>query len=130
MGRVSTFSTTTAAESRRLPLRRVVDLVVGGLLLALALPLLAVLALAVRTSSNGPVLHRERTRDRHGRAIEILRFRTTIDGGTTQHHQRMRAVVGASAADPVTGIGRVLRGTRLDRLPWLFSVLRGDRHLF
>jgi putative colanic acid biosynthesis UDP-glucose lipid carrier transferase len=129
MGRVSTFSTTAVAEPRRLPVSRALDVVVGGALLVVALPLIAVLATAVRLSSNGPVLHRERTRDRRGRAIEVLRFRTTIDGGTTEHHQRVRAVVGASAADPVTGVGRVLRATRLDRLPRLFSVVSGRASL-
>jgi putative colanic acid biosynthesis UDP-glucose lipid carrier transferase len=128
MGRVHAYlATSTAAETRtrRVTVGRVIDVVVGGLLLALALPLMAVLALAVRRSSNGPVLHRDRIRDRHGRAVEVLSFRTTLDGGSTRIHQRMRAVIGARDEVPVTGIGRVLRATRADRLPRLFSVVAG-----
>lgn len=131
MGSARTLTTTAAtAEPRRLTLARAVDVLVGSVLLVLALPVLAVLALAVRHSSTGPVLRRERTRDRRGRPVELLSFRTTLDGGTSAHHERVRAVVGAGEQSPVTGAGRLIRATRTERLPRLLNVVRGDSSLF
>lgn len=129
MGSVRTSPTTTIAPARTVPLARAVDVLAGGLLLLLALPLMAVLALAVRFGSNGPVLRRERTRDRTGRPVELLSFRTTLDGGGTTHHERLRAVVGRSDAAVVTGAGRFIRATRTERLPRLLNVVRGDSSL-
>ena len=114
------------ARPRAVVLARSVDLLVGGALLLATLPVMAVLALAVRTTSTGPILRRERTRGRHGRPVELLSFRTTIDGGNTAHHRRVRAVVGAQHECMSTGVGRVLRATRADRLPRLLNVVRGD----
>lgn len=135
MGRAHTFTTSAsvaaATATHRPPaVLRVLDVLVGGVLLILALPVIGVLALAVTVSSNGPVLHRDRTRDKHGRAIELLTFRTALDGAGTLHHARLRAVVGAQATTGVTGVGRVMRATRADRLPRLINLLRGDTSLF
>lgn len=129
MGHVRTYTSTTTTTAGTSPLLRALELIVGSVLLVLALPLIGVLALAVRRSSNGPVLHRERTRDRRGRPVEVLSFRTTIDGGNTTHHERLRAVVGASDRDTLTGVGRLMRATRTDRLPRLFSVIGGSAPL-
>lgn len=132
MGRVHTFSSSTTVTSRRGVLavaRRGLNLVVGTVLLILALPLMAVLALAVRQSSHGPVLQRQRTRDARGRSVELLSFRTTLDGAESTHHSRLRAVVGAADHTAVTGAGRVIRALRAERLPWLLNVVRGDASL-
>lgn len=131
MGRVHSFTTaTTTVErpSRLAALARGADVVVGGLLLALMLPLMGVLALAVRRSSHGPVLHREPGRDRQGRPVELLSFRTALDGSGTVAHERLRAVVG-DGVQPLTRVGRVLRVTRADRLPRLYNVVAGHASL-
>jgi len=115
------------------PLRGAVHIAeraVAALALALVLPLLAALALTVRRSSNGPVLHRERSFDRRGRAVELLSFRTTLDGAGTVSHERLRAVFGAGERLPVTSVGRILRATRLERLPRLYNVVAGHASLF
>ncbi|MEJ7891208.1 MAG: sugar transferase [Solirubrobacteraceae bacterium] len=128
MGRVhaSTPSPVIAAP-RRFTLGRLADVVAGSLLLALALPLIAVLALLVRHGSNGPVLHRRHCHHR-GEPVVLVSFRTTIDGAGTVSHERLRAIVGDSQL-PVTGIGRFMRLTRTDRLPRLFDVVRGNASL-
>lgn len=131
MGSVRTYPSPAVATERR-PLaavRRAVDLVIGGVLLLLALPLMAVLALAVRLGSHGPILHRERASDARGRAVELLSFRTSLDGAGTAHHERLRAIVGADAAAVLTPAGRVLRVTRMEHLPRLINVVRGDASL-
>ena len=99
---------------------RTVDLVVGCVALLLASPLLAVIALAVRVSSHGPVLQR----------TPLLSFRTLVDGGDTDAHVRVRAVIGADGRPPLTGVGRVLIRTRLDRLPRVVDLVKGRTSLF
>jgi lipopolysaccharide/colanic/teichoic acid biosynthesis glycosyltransferase len=120
-----------APRTRRLePVLRAGDVVLGILLLTLALPLMAALAIAVRRSSHGPILHREPGFDRKGRPVELLTFRTAVDGAGTTAHERLRAVVGHGATAPLTGVGRILRRTRADRLPRLLNVVAGHSSLF
>ena len=137
MGRTHSLPSTTAAAAlshvttvRPAPLLRGVDVVVGVLALVLTAPLMAVLALAVRLSSHGPVLHRRPALDARGRRIELLSFRTVLDGGRTEAHARIRAVVGAGEEEPVTGPGKVMRRLRLDRLPRLVNLVAGHVSLF
>ena len=129
MGHLHTVAGRSAGETTR-PLRRAVDLILGSTLLLLTAPLMAAVALAVRASSHGPVLHRERVRTPAGRMVELLSFRTMLDGGGTHTHERLRAIVGASATAALTPVGRLLVASRLDRLPRLVNVVAGHRSLF
>jgi exopolysaccharide biosynthesis polyprenyl glycosylphosphotransferase len=102
--------------------KRVVDIVSAGLLLTVSSPLLGLLAVAVRLSSPGPILYRQRRIGQHGREFGLLKFRSMRlehDGATawkaTDEHQ--------------TTVGRWLRRTSLDELPQLWNVLRGDMAL-
>jgi len=134
VGRTHSITTseaaTTTVERGVSPVARTVDLLVATVALLLAAPLMGVLALAVRASSHGPVFHRDRALSPSGRSVTLLSFRTVMDGGGTDAHARLRSVVGAAAELPVTGVGRVLRRTRLDRLPRLLNLLAGHRSLF
>jgi lipopolysaccharide/colanic/teichoic acid biosynthesis glycosyltransferase len=108
---------TTAAAVRRL-----VDVVVAGTVLAAAAPVLAVAALAVRLTSPGPALFRQVRAGEGGRPFALLKLRTMRLGsggpGVTQ------------AADPrITPVGAVLRRWKLDELPQLWNVVRGDMAL-
>jgi lipopolysaccharide/colanic/teichoic acid biosynthesis glycosyltransferase len=118
------------AGSRRSAFRVGFDAVCALLLLVVSAPVLAAAALAVRLSSHGPVLHREATLDRRGRPTHALSFRTVLDGGATRAHQQLRSVVGAADRAPLTGVGRFLVATRLDRLPRLLNVAAGRLPLF
>lgn len=127
MGRPQTVSLSRSTPTTGSSLRRAADVVLSGLLLLIALPLLALVALLVRVSSHGPVLHREQGVGPDGRRVELLSFRTLIDGGGTEVHARLRAVVGGG--DAYTPVGRLLARLRLDRLPRLLNVLRGETSL-
>jgi lipopolysaccharide/colanic/teichoic acid biosynthesis glycosyltransferase len=105
-------------------LRRCVDLVVAGVGLILCGPVIAVIGVLVRLTGPGPVLFRQERVGRDGRLFRIWKFRTmTVDAPS-----RGAAVSGRT--DPrVTPVGRYLRPARLDELPQLVNVLRGDMTL-
>jgi exopolysaccharide biosynthesis polyprenyl glycosylphosphotransferase len=104
-------------------IKRGLDVVVAGGALLLLLPLLGLIAVAVRLTSPGPVLFRQRRIGQYGTPIEVLKFRTLVvndDDDTTWSVQD----------DPrQTSIGRLLRRSSLDELPQLWNVLRGDMTL-
>jgi lipopolysaccharide/colanic/teichoic acid biosynthesis glycosyltransferase len=103
-------------------LRRLLDVTVAGMLLLVLAPLLGVLALLVRATSTGPALFRQIRVGRDGQPFVLLKLRT------------MRAdapgPVITSGGDPrITRLGAWLRRTKLDELPQLWNVLRGDMSL-
>lgn len=112
------------------PLRRwdllgkgIMDKVGGLLLLTLAMPLMAALALAVACDSPGPVIFRQRRSGWSGRLFTIYKFRTMWHAQTPSARQTSRN-------DPrCTRVGALLRRTSLDELPQLWNVVRGDMSL-
>lgn len=103
------------------PFKRVLDLVLGLLLLCLLLPLLGALALWIRLSDPGPVLYAGTRVGRGGRPFRMLKFRTMAVNAD-------QAGPSSTAGDDprITRPGRVLRRLKLDELPQLFNVIRGD----
>jgi sugar transferase (PEP-CTERM system associated) len=102
-------------------IKRVVDLALAGVGVILAAPFMALTALAVRLESPGPVLYRQERVGAHGRVFTLFKFRSMradAESGTP--------VWAADKDDRVTRIGRFIRLTRLDELPQLWNVLRGD----
>jgi exopolysaccharide biosynthesis polyprenyl glycosylphosphotransferase len=107
-----------------------IDRVFALLALIVLSPLLLALALAVRLSSPGPVIFRQRRVGRDGRVFELLKFRTMLAGtGERFTPQADVAPGGIEGADRRTRIGRWLRSSSLDELPQLVNVLRGDMSL-
>jgi len=103
-------------------MRRLLDLTFGLLLLALAAPLMGFLALAVRWHDGGPVFYRQERIGRHGRPFTILKFRS-------MRINNSGAAITSSGDDRITPIGRLLRRYKLDELPQLWNVVRGDMSL-
>ena len=93
-------------------------------LLAL-LPLLLLIALAVKLDSRGPVFFRQERAGRHGKPFRIHKFRTMVDGA---EHMTKRHIT-AAGDERVTRVGRFLRRHKLDELPQLIDVLRGSMSL-
>jgi len=108
------------ARMRYDSLKRGFEAVAAGILLLVLSPLLAAVALAVRCSGPGPILFRQGRVGLRGKPFDILKFRTmrtSPDAGPLI----------TSAGDPrVTRVGRVLRRWKLDELPQLVNVLRGE----
>ncbi|MCP3958317.1 MAG: sugar transferase [bacterium] len=105
------------------PIKRMLDLVVaatGGLLL---LPVMALVAVAVKLTSRGPALYRARRAGRWGRPIDVLKSRTMAEGSDSH------GTITVGADSRITPLGRILRLTKLDELPQLWNVLRGEMSL-
>ncbi|HYN22529.1 MAG TPA: sugar transferase [Thermoanaerobaculia bacterium] len=107
------------------PLKRVLDVVVGSLLLILSLPVLAVCALAVRVTSPGPILYRQRRVGRGQRVFTLFKLRTMGMDAEAESGEVL-----AQPEDPrLTPIGAFLRSFRLDEIPQLLNVLQGTMSL-
>jgi exopolysaccharide biosynthesis polyprenyl glycosylphosphotransferase len=107
------------------PLKRLLDLVAGSLLLAAALPVAAACALAVRLSSPGPILYRQPRIGRGQRLFTLLKLRTMRDDAEAESGEVL-----AQPGDPrLTPCGSLLRRFRLDELPQLLNVLQGTMSL-
>ena len=100
-------------------IKRAADLVAAGVLLVLLLPVLAVIAAAVRMALGSPVLFRQMRPGLYGRPFELLKFRTLSDARGPDGEM-------LPDAERMTRLGRWLRRTSLDELPELFNVLRGE----
>jgi len=93
--------------------------------LAVLLPVSLAVALAVKFTSPGPVIYKQTRVGRHGKEFNILKFRTMIADA-----ERIVGPVLAGVNDPrITKVGRFLRKTRLDEIPQLINVLRGEMSL-
>ena len=102
--------------------RRLVDVVVASAALVLLAPVLAVAAVAVRITSPGPVLFRQQRVGRGGRPFLLFKLRTMWEGS------RGPSITGSADAR-VTPVGAWLRRWKLDELPQLVNVLRGEMTL-
>lgn len=120
--------------------KRLADFALGGLFLALALPFMAIIALAIKLADGGPVLFRQTRLSRFNTSVKVFKFRThrpEYSGmkpeeafkkmGRPELINEYREHGDRIADDPrVTSVGRFLRSTSMDELPQLFNVVRGD----
>jgi sugar transferase (PEP-CTERM system associated) len=101
--------------------RRLLSLGVSFLALVICLPFLPLIILAVRLSSPGPIFFSQTRVGQRGRLFTVYKFRTM------QQDAEANGAVWATQGDPrVTPIGRFMRNTRVDEIPQLWNVLRGD----
>ncbi len=123
--------------TRRVPAwKRPLDIALALTVGILALPLIALIALAIKASSRGPVLYRQRRVGLGLRTFEMLKFRTMYRTASEATHRdyvltlqaqgRPLQKLDAGRDDRVTPVGRVLRVLGLDELPQLCNILRGD----
>jgi sugar transferase (PEP-CTERM system associated) len=99
------------------------EAVIAAILLVMTSPLMALVALAVRLSSDGSMLYRQTRVGRSGSLFDLLKFRSMNENAEADSGPVWAPV----EADPrITGAGRFLRRTRLDELPQLWNVLKGE----
>ena len=110
-------------------LKHAFDRVTAALALVALSPLMLAVAIAVRRSSPGPILFRQRRVGRDGREFDVLKFRTMYERKPAVDAFDLPAGIapgGVEGEDRRTPVGRVLRGFSLDELPQLINVFRGD----
>jgi exopolysaccharide biosynthesis polyprenyl glycosylphosphotransferase len=101
--------------------KRVADLALASLGLFLTWPLWVLIALAVKLDSPGPVFFRQERLGKDGKPFRILKFRTMIDDAESCGPQ-----FACQNDSRITSVGRILRKMRLDELPQLYNILKGD----
>lgn len=127
-------------------LKRSLDVIGSVILILLSLPLCAIIAIAIKLTSKGPILFRQMRVGQHGRQFQFLKFRSMYVGNDHSVHReyvtklinkeapaiatRQQGVVFKLAGDKrITPLGRFLRKTSLDELPQFINVLVGDMSL-
>jgi lipopolysaccharide/colanic/teichoic acid biosynthesis glycosyltransferase len=105
-------------------LKRAMDFICALILIPAALPIMALIALAIKTTSRGPIFFRQKRLGKGGAEFALLKFRT-------MYHARREAGSGLTSRGDrrITAAGRLLRRCKLDELPQLFNVLRGEMSL-
>jgi lipopolysaccharide/colanic/teichoic acid biosynthesis glycosyltransferase len=112
-------------DERRALMKRLQDVVIGGVALVLAAPIMAAVALAIRLDSPGPVLFRQRRQGFNNEEIVIWKFRSMRHDLRDERSERQVFV-----GDPrVTRVGGFIRRTSLDELPQIINVLSGEMSL-
>jgi len=112
--------------------KRAIDIILAALALSVGLPLLALIALAIRLDSPGPVIFRQTRVGQDGRLFEMYKFRSMRQGSEAElpdllEYNEADGPWFKMRCDPrLTRVGQFLRRTSLDELPQLWNVLRGD----
>jgi len=102
--------------------KRTLDISVSGFLLLFTLPLLAMTAIAVRMESPGPVFYHQKRIGRGGHPFVLHKFRSMRNDAETANTPQW-----ATQDDPrITRLGAIIRKTRIDEIPQIFNVLKGD----
>jgi exopolysaccharide biosynthesis polyprenyl glycosylphosphotransferase len=105
--------------------KRSLDVLVSAVVLVVLLPLILILAIAVRLTSEGPAIYKQQRVGKHGREFTMYKFRSMVNNAEAN-----TGPIWATDDDPrVTRIGYWLRKTRLDEIPQFFNVLFGDMSL-
>jgi len=110
----------------RTVVKRAFDIAVALLLLLISLPIMLVTAMLIALESRGPVIYRQVRVGRRGACFTLLKFRSM-----SQHAEREGKPAWASVNDDrITRIGRLIRRSRIDELPQLINVLKGEMSFF
>lgn len=105
----------------QLALKRAFDVTAGTALLLLLCPPMAVIAVMIKKDSEGPVFYRQERVTSYGRHFRIHKFRTMVSNA-----DKIGAAVTVGNDSRITKVGAKLRGLRLDELPQVIDVIKGD----
>ena len=104
--------------------KRVMDICVSLVLLAILLIPMGIIALMIKTDSQGPVFFRQERVTQYGKIFKIYKFRTMVDNAS-----QLGSQVTVNNDSRITRVGKLLRKYRLDEFPQLFNILAGDMTL-
>ena len=102
--------------------KRAMDILISAIVLLILSPLMLLIAAAIKLEDGGPIFFRQKRLTRHGREFDILKFRSMVVDA-----EKYAGAVLATDNDPrITRVGRIIRPFRLDELPQLINILKGD----
>ena len=102
--------------------KRAMDILISAIVLLILSPLMLLIAAAIKLEDGGPVFFRQKRLTRNGREFDILKFRSMVVDA-----EKSAGAVLATDNDPrITRVGRIIRPFRLDELPQLINILKGD----
>jgi len=105
-------------------IKRVMDIVLSLIGLIIAIPLMLIFGIAIKLESKGPVFYRQERVGKNGKVFMLYKLRSMYQNAEEN------GAKWAEKDDPrVTKVGRIMRKTRIDELPQLFNVLKGDMSL-
>ena len=107
-----------------LKVKRAFDVVVAGIMLAVLIIPMGIIALAIRLDSPGPVFFRQARVTQYGKTFRIYKFRTMVDNAS-----KLGAAVTVDNDSRITKVGAFLRKYGMDEFPQLFNILAGDMTL-
>jgi len=102
--------------------KRLMDIILCSVAMIVAAPVMAVVAIAIKLEDGGPVFFKQKRMTRGGREFDILKFRSMIVDA-----EKYAGAVLATDDDPrITKVGKFIRATRLDEIPQILNILKGD----
>jgi len=112
----------TGLSAVQLAVKRILDLVLCLIAMIPATPIMLLVALAIKLEDGGPVFYKQKRASLDGKVFEILKFRSMIVDAEKEGHS-----IPATGRDPrITKVGRFTRATRIDELPQLLNIIKGD----
>lgn len=114
-------------------LKRFIDIIIGTIGLIVCIPIFIIIGIAIKIDSKGPVFFKHKRIGKHGKKLEIYKFRTMIENAEeamknfTEEQKKEFAENFKLENDPrVTRVGKILRKTSLDALPQIINILKGE----
>ncbi|MHB8525033.1 MAG: sugar transferase [Candidatus Acidiferrales bacterium] len=104
--------------------KRLFSFLISSICFVITAPIMALVAIAIRLDSPGPAIFKQERIGEGGKPFTLFKFRTMVDGADRDDNYRPAE----KADDRFTRVGKLLRRTRLDELPQLFNILRGDMY--
>ena len=102
--------------------KRTVDIVLCSIAMIIAAPIMLVVAIAIKLEDGGPVFFKQKRTTINGKTFDILKFRSMIVDA-----EKFGEVIPATDRDPrITKVGNVIRATRIDELPQIINILKGE----
>jgi sugar transferase (PEP-CTERM system associated) len=119
------FNSGFGVSKRVLAEKRILALILSSIAIILLSPIILLLMILIKLDSNGPIFYKQERVGQNGKVFTLIKFRSMFENAESE-----TGPVWASEGDSrVTRIGRIMRTTRLDEIPQLWNVLRGDMSL-
>lgn len=118
------FSPGFRLSPRMLIYKRIFSVILSSVALVIAVPIMALIALAIRLDSPGPIIFRQKRVGKGGKVFTLYKFRSMGEGADREKGPRPAQL----NDERVTRVGRLIRRLHLDELPQLYNILRGDMY--